>query len=261
MQNFFFDGQRFFEQLDSSKGPGSIGGRLPDVGEDTRLVFHDVTFRSKDAYLTLPGLFVPTTMNMSFMIKTRDEDGLIMYNPGRGNDFLAVELGSGYLKFIFDTGDGPNEIQVATPKKLNDNLWHNVVISRHRAKNFDVMVDDTVERFTIQDGGSKRFDLGRMLYIGGVPGDDWDSLPNTVMSKRGFQGCLASVDLNGRTPDLLREALTKSRFIVKGCGGNNKNKQRMRKRKRNRNKKNRKRRRRRKNKRRRMHARFNPFAD
>lgn len=47
----------------------------------------------------------------------------------------------------------------------------------------------------------------------------YSSLPKLVASRDGFQGCLASVDLNGRLPDLINDALHRSGQIERGCEG------------------------------------------
>lgn len=44
-------------------------------------------------------------------------------------------------------------------------------------------------------------------------------LPKLVHAKEGFQGCLASVDLNGRLPDLMSDALDCVGQIERGCEG------------------------------------------
>lgn len=57
------------------------------------------------------------------------------------------------------------------------------------------------------------------LYIGGVAKEMFKELPKLVHAKEGFQGCLASVDLNGRLPDLMSDALTCVGQIERGCEG------------------------------------------
>lgn len=47
----------------------------------------------------------------------------------------------------------------------------------------------------------------------------YGNLPKLVASREGYQGCLASVDLNGRLPDLLNDALFRSGQIERGCEG------------------------------------------
>lgn len=57
------------------------------------------------------------------------------------------------------------------------------------------------------------------LFIAGVTHAMYSSLPKLVASREGFQGCLASVDLNGRLPDLINDALHRSGQIERGCEG------------------------------------------
>lgn len=57
------------------------------------------------------------------------------------------------------------------------------------------------------------------LYIGGVGKSMYGSLPRLIASREGYKGCLASVDLNGRLPDLLGDALHKVGEVERGCGG------------------------------------------
>lgn len=64
------------------------------------------------------------------------------------------------------------------------------------------------------------FSLTGDLYIGGVAKEMYKSLPKLVHAKEGFQGCLASVDLNGRLPDLISDALFCNGQIERGCEGN-----------------------------------------
>lgn len=57
------------------------------------------------------------------------------------------------------------------------------------------------------------------LYIGGAGRSAYGGLPRLIASREGYKGCLASVDLNGRLPDLLADALHKVGEVERGCGG------------------------------------------
>jgi len=57
------------------------------------------------------------------------------------------------------------------------------------------------------------------LYIGGVAKEMFKDLPKLVHAKEGFQGCLASVDLNGRLPDIMSDAVDCVGQIERGCEG------------------------------------------
>lgn len=61
--------------------------------------------------------------------------------------------------------------------------------------------------------------LAGHLFIAGLGPGMYSNLPKLVASREGFQGCLASVDLNGRLPDLLSDALFRSGQIERGCEG------------------------------------------
>lgn len=57
------------------------------------------------------------------------------------------------------------------------------------------------------------------LYIGGVIKNMYSNLPKLIASRDGYQGCLASVDLNGRLPDLIADALHRVGQVERGCDG------------------------------------------
>ncbi|KAJ8008150.1 hypothetical protein DPEC_G00101780 [Dallia pectoralis] len=57
------------------------------------------------------------------------------------------------------------------------------------------------------------------LYVGGVGRSMYNSLPKLIASRDGYQGCLASVDLNGRLPDLIADALHRVGQVERGCDG------------------------------------------
>lgn len=70
--------------------------------------------------------------------------------------------------------------------------------------------------------GCLGFDLSSFageLYIGGLSKNMFSNLPKLVASRDGFQGCLASVDLNGRLPDLIADALHRIGQVERGCDG------------------------------------------
>ncbi|XP_023278127.1 neurexin-2-like, partial [Seriola lalandi dorsalis] len=101
-------------------------------------------------------------------------------------------------------------------KPLNDNQWHNVVISRDNNNMHILKIDSrTVTQHT---NGARNLDLKGELYIGGLGKSMYSSLPRLIASREGYKGCLASVDLNGRLPDLLADALYKVGDVERGCG-------------------------------------------
>ncbi|KAM9564695.1 neurexin-1 isoform 18-T20 [Guaruba guarouba] len=181
------------------------------------IIADPVTFKTKASYVALATLQAYTSMHLFFQFKTTSLDGLILYNSGDGNDFIVVELVKGYLHYVFDLGNGANLIKGSSNKPLNDNQWHNVMISRDTNNLHTVKIDTKIT--TQSTAGARNLDLKSDLYIGGVAKEMYKSLPKLVHAKEGFQGCLASVDLNGRLPDIISDALFCSGQIERGCEG------------------------------------------
>nr|XP_048698861.1 neurexin-1 isoform X13 [Caretta caretta] len=179
------------------------------------IIADPVTFKTKASYVALATLQAYTSMHLFFQFKTTSLDGLILYNSGDGNDFIVVELVKGYLHYVFDLGNGANLIKGNSNKPLNDNQWHNVMISRDTNNLHTVKIDTKIT--TQSTAGARNLDLKSDLYIGGVAKEMYKSLPKLVHAKEGFQGCLASVDLNGRLPDLISDALFCNGQIERGC--------------------------------------------
>ncbi|XP_060796180.1 neurexin 1a isoform X2 [Neoarius graeffei] len=181
------------------------------------IVADPVTFKSRTSYVTLPTLHAYYSMHLFLQFKTTSPDGLILYNRGDGNDFIVVELVKGYLHYVSDLGNGAHLIKGNSNTPLNDNHWHNVMISRDTNNLHTVKIDTKITTQTTM--GAKNLDLKGDLYVGGVSKDMYKDLPKLVHSKEGFQGCLASVDLNGRLPDLLSDALSTTGQVERGCEG------------------------------------------
>ncbi|XP_009426493.1 neurexin 3 isoform X11 [Pan paniscus] len=181
------------------------------------IIADPVTFKTKSSYLSLATLQAYTSMHLFFQFKTTSPDGFILFNSGDGNDFIAVELVKGYIHYVFDLGNGPNVIKGNSDRPLNDNQWHNVVITRDNSNTHSLKVDTKVVTQVIN--GAKNLDLKGDLYMAGLAQGMYSNLPKLVASRDGFQGCLASVDLNGRLPDLINDALHRSGQIERGCEG------------------------------------------
>ncbi|XP_030012417.1 neurexin-1a isoform X23 [Sphaeramia orbicularis] len=181
------------------------------------IIADPVTFKSRSSYVTLTTLQAYYSMHLFFQFKTTSSDGLILFNSGDGNDFIVVELVKGYLHYVSDLGNGAHLIKGNSNKPLNDNHWHNVIISRDTNNLHTVKIDTKITTQTTT--GAKNLDLKGNLYIGGVAKEMYKDLPKLVHAKEGFQGCLASVDLNGRLPDLMSDALDCVGQIERGCEG------------------------------------------
>eukprot|EP00063_Salmo_salar_P036295 XP_014011130.1 PREDICTED: neurexin-2-like isoform X3 [Salmo salar] len=181
------------------------------------IIADPVTFRTKASYLALATLQAYASMHLFFQFKTTTSDGLLLFNSGDGSDFIVVELVKGYVHYVFDLGNGPSLMKGNSDKPLNDNQWHNVVVSRDANNVHTLKIDSRT--VTQHSNGARNLDLKGELYIGGVGKSMYNSLPKLIASRDGYQGCLASVDLNGRLPDLIADALHRVGQVERGCDG------------------------------------------
>ncbi|XP_068433093.1 neurexin-3b isoform X3 [Clinocottus analis] len=214
LQSLKFNGMQYIDMCKN----GDIDFCELNARFGMRFIIADpVTFKTKGSYLGLATLQAYTTMHLFFQFKTTSPDGFIIFNSGDGNDFIAVELVKGFIHYVFDLGNGPSLLKGNSDNSLNDNQWHNVVITRDASNTHTLKVD--AKSVTQNVNGAKNLDLKGDLFVGGLGPNMYQNLPKLVVSREGFQGCLASVDLNGRLPDLINDALFRSGQIERGCEG------------------------------------------
>lgn len=68
-----------------------------------------------------------------------------------------------YIHYVFDLGNGPNVIKGNSDRPLNDNQWHNVVITRDSSNTHSLKVDTKVVTQVIN--GAKNLDLKGNPYV------------------------------------------------------------------------------------------------
>ncbi|XP_039550025.1 neurexin 2a isoform X16 [Pimephales promelas] len=180
-----------------------------------RIVADPVSFRNRGSYVALSTLQAYASMHLFFQFKTTSPDGLMLFNSGDGSDFIVIELVKGYIHYVFDLGNGPSLMKGNSDKPLNDNQWHNVMVSRDDSNVHTLKIDSRT--VTQHSNGARNLDLKGELYIGGVGKSMYNILPKLIASRDGYQGCLASVDLNGRLPDLIADALHRVGQVERGC--------------------------------------------
>lgn len=188
------------------------------VMQPLSIPYHAATFRSKHSYVGLAMLKAYSTVNIDFRFKSLEANGLLFYNGGRRNDFIAIELVNGHVHYIFDLGDGPITLRDKSRIHMNDNRWHVVSIRRPGPKTHTLVVDDMIEVYTAP-GNNMHMELEGIMYVGGVFKDMYPKLPPAVMSRTGFEGCLASIDLADISPSLTDDAVVPSSLVVAGCEG------------------------------------------
>ncbi|XP_008554083.1 neurexin-3 [Microplitis demolitor] len=183
-------------------------------------VLRPVAFTSKHTFLGLPILKAYVETNVYFQFRTKEANGLILFNAGKGKDFIAIELLDGHVHYIVDLGDGVLRIRDSAKSRLNDGKWHSVTVSRPAPKKHTLVVDDNAT-MTLSQGSNENLDLDGILYIGGVEKTQYTQLSKFILSRHGFQGCLASFELSGQSVDLVTDAIVTSSLVEPGCTDDN----------------------------------------
>jgi len=159
---------------------------------------------------------------------------------------MAIELDSGHVRYAFDVGSGTRVMTDRLPFPVADNSWHSVTVSRPSVRRHVFIVDGVSSVDVLPDSRSVHFDLPTDdLYIGGVDRTLFDlqrpkrkmTVPGVsvqqqtflpshmgrVKSMDGFQGCVASVEMNGESWSLKHgKAVINDNYvehIVEGCRG------------------------------------------
>jgi len=202
-----------------------------------RSLIHPIRFRSAGSYLIartrLSGPF-----SLFFQFRSVQSGGLLLFAgrlPGDrtsttspGEDFIAVELVNGVVRYVYgavDIGMPPRVLRANVRESLADDEWHEVSILRPTLSQHILRVDDTARSDHLPGAGAFQFggdDGWTRLFVGGVPEIMYDALPRHVKSRRGFHGCLASIDIDGDKTSLLVAGVRPTEFfddIVAGCQG------------------------------------------
>lgn len=85
------------------------------------------------------------------MNSNRKKPNWIIYIPGFSLMFCR------YIHYVFDLGNGPSLMKGNSDKPLNDNQWHNVVVSRDDNNVHTLKIDS--HTVTQHSNGARNLDL------------------------------------------------------------------------------------------------------
>jgi len=152
--------------------------------------------------------------------KTSQENGVIFFRRGKEYRFMALELRSGKLRFVFDLGGGVKYLASdAIGKSLNDKNWHQVTVKRFDRQKFSMKIDQFKELF-VEIGSAQPPPLAELesFVIGGLVASDYQRFDPNVLATDGFIGCLASLEINNEAiPDLYSNRLNLCSHVQQGC--------------------------------------------
>lgn len=128
------------------------------------------------------------TLRLRF--RTNHADGLLFYSYGSQRDLFTLQLVHNKLLFSVDLGGEGVVTEVWCGSLLDDNIWHDVHISRFR-RELVFTVDRVVVRQRLK-GDSFQLDLNRELYIGGLPNFNQEGIKVAA----NFTGCVENLMIN-----------------------------------------------------------------
>ena len=136
-----------------------------------------------------------------------ERDGLLVYagqsEDGSG-DFVAVTIRNKSVEFTFDTGSGAATLRSVSI--IEPDEWVTVVASREFNEG-TLIVGSLFPPVRGRTPGSTRgLNLRTPFYIGGVDRQR-TTIATAVGVHNAFEGCFASVEVNGRQLDMGDEAL------------------------------------------------------
>ncbi|KAL1782841.1 chondroitin sulfate proteoglycan 4-like [Sigmodon hispidus] len=178
-----------------------------------------ISFFSSRSYVAFPEWRVQEEGILRFAVQTGTQRALLLFQLGRGRDFVALEIHEGLLKA--HVGCGRTKTQLSSSSLVSDNKWHSIQLGVTR-RHLDLTVDEERVRATLPLQ-SPAFASEGPLFVGGLNHRMWKTVQGLELvsvpgkSARGIslKGCLRALEAN-LEKRALRDALV-SKDISAGC--------------------------------------------
>uniref|UniRef100_A0A182XZ17 L-aminoadipate-semialdehyde dehydrogenase-phosphopantetheinyl transferase n=1 Tax=Anopheles stephensi TaxID=30069 RepID=A0A182XZ17_ANOST len=129
-----------------------------------------------------------TRESIRFRFKTAHPNGVLLYSRGTQGDYFALQIKDNRMVLNVDLG-AKIMTSLSVGSLLDDNIWHDVVISRNR-RDIIFSVDRVIVQRRIK-GEFDKLNLNREFYIGGVP-----NLQEGLVIQHNFTGCIENLHFN-----------------------------------------------------------------
>ncbi|XP_015275647.1 PREDICTED: pikachurin [Gekko japonicus] len=140
------------------------------------------------------------TFQISVEFRSEAEDGLLLYcgenEHGRG-DFMSVAVIRRSVQFRFNCGTGIAIITSENKIKLGN--WHRVTVFRDGLDGW-LKLDNSPPVSGRSQGQYSKITFRTPFYLGGAPTAYW--LVRSTGINRGYQGCVQSLNVNGKAIDM-----------------------------------------------------------
>ncbi|XP_032707364.1 chondroitin sulfate proteoglycan 4-like isoform X2 [Lontra canadensis] len=178
-----------------------------------------INFFSSRSYVTFPEWRVRGEGLLEFALQTGSQQALLLFQPGRQGNFVALEIVNGMLKA--HVGRSKSNTQLSSLSVVSDNKWH-VIQLRLTERYLDLMVDEQGVR-ALLPLQSKPFVSEGPLFVGGLDNRKGEEVKKLELasvprkSPRGisFKGCLRGLEANSEKR-ALKNALV-SKDVASGC--------------------------------------------
>ncbi|XP_077988441.1 chondroitin sulfate proteoglycan 4-like [Glandiceps talaboti] len=124
-----------------------------------------ISFTESESFVQFSRWEVEERGSFACWLKTHSEKGLLLYNAGEDDDFIAVELVDGALRMLVNKGIGKVNFQSSI--KLNDKEWHWVLL-RIEESFLEISIDHKPETLPLPDEEGEVLELRGPLYVGGL---------------------------------------------------------------------------------------------
>lgn len=131
-----------------------------------------------------------------------------------GGDFIAITIRNKSVEFTFDTGSGTATLR-SVSNILEPEDWTTIVASREFNEGTLVVGSLFPPVKGRAPGHTRGLNLKTALFVGGIAGDRI-SISSHIGVQHGFDGCVASIEVNGRGLDLVNDAI--EAFNIEECG-------------------------------------------
>ncbi|XP_012666617.1 chondroitin sulfate proteoglycan 4-like [Otolemur garnettii] len=184
------------------------------AGED-----ETISFFSSRSYVTLPEWKVQGEGRLEFALQTGARQALLLFQSGREEDFVALEIDQGLL--TAHVGRSESHTQLSSFSLVSDHKWH-VIQLKFTGGYLNLMVDEQGVRTSLPLQ-SELFIPEGPLFVGGLNKRVWEevkrlelaSVPGNSARGISFKGCLRGLKVNSEKR-ALRDALV-SRDVSAGC--------------------------------------------
>ncbi|XP_067901794.1 usherin [Heterodontus francisci] len=152
---------------------------------------------------------------ISFQLKTDKLNGLLFFAYNKEmKTYLAAELHSGILSFIFNTSSSATRVDLWLGLSYCDGKWKNIILKK-QATVASVNVNGKIKQeLAIEE---EKLQINSPIYLGGIP-TEAESFCRECELKQGFGGCIKDVRFTkGAVVNLVAASINAVRVNLDGC--------------------------------------------